>query len=89
MSTHIPIFKPKPYKLTTAEILYHLPDYPQLLQSFVWQRMDTAPDYPKLHAFLNFWDRHLDGAIHSVRVAGRDIVGPPSVRGVDRTFVLH
>ncbi len=24
------------YRLTTAEILYHLPDHPSLLQSFTW-----------------------------------------------------
>jgi len=24
------------YRLTTAEILYHMPDHPYLLQSFVW-----------------------------------------------------
>jgi len=27
----------KGYSLFTAEILYHLPDHPRLLQSFVWQ----------------------------------------------------
>ena len=31
------------YRLTTAEILYHLPDHPSLLQTFVWQTMDRAP----------------------------------------------
>jgi uncharacterized protein Usg len=27
----------KGYSLTTAEILYRLPDHPALLQSFIWQ----------------------------------------------------
>ena len=27
----------KDYRLTTAEILYHLPDHPGILQSYVWQ----------------------------------------------------
>ena len=31
------------YRLTTAEILYHLPDHPGLLQSYVWQDLDLAP----------------------------------------------
>ena len=32
------------YRLTTAEIIYHLPDHPALLQSFVWQNLDLAPE---------------------------------------------
>ena len=41
------------YRLTTAEILYHLPDHPGVLQSFIWQDYDIAPDYPVLHKFLD------------------------------------
>ena len=26
------------YRLTTAEILYHLPDHPGLLQTYLWQQ---------------------------------------------------
>ena len=79
----------KPFKLTTAEILYRMPDYPDLLQCFVWQKLDTDQEYPKLQKFLDFWDQNLDAPIHSVRVAGRDIVGRPSLRCVDRSFVIH
>ena len=35
------------YRLTTAEIIYRLPDHPALLQSFIWQKFDLAPDYPE------------------------------------------
>lgn len=31
-------------RLTTAEIYYHMPDHPGLLQSFLWQTLDVAPD---------------------------------------------
>ena len=34
------------YRLTTAEILYHFPDHPSLLQSYVWQELDLCPDFP-------------------------------------------
>ena len=44
------------YRLTTAEIIYHLPDHPSLLQTYVWQGMDRVPDYPKLRKFLSFWN---------------------------------
>ena len=31
------------YGLTTADILYHMPDHPGLLQRFIWQRYDLHP----------------------------------------------
>lgn len=79
----------KNFQLTTAEILYLLPDYPNLLQSFVWQKIDSAPDFPQLHRFLEFWEANIDGTIHSVRVAGRDLVSPAKIRNVDAQFRLH
>jgi uncharacterized protein Usg len=42
------------YSLTTAEILYRLPDHPSLLQIYVWQEYDLHPRFPKLRAFLDF-----------------------------------
>lgn len=60
---------PADYRLTTAEILYHLPDHPNVLQSFIWQQLDIAPDYPVLHKFLDFWKREIEGTLHSVRIA--------------------
>lgn len=80
---------PSSFQLTTAEILYRIPDYPKILQSFIWQKLDAAPEYPQLHEFLDFWEKNLDGSIHSVRVAGRSIVEPASLRCFDKAFVLH
>ena len=56
------------YRLTTAEIIYHLPDHPDLLQSFIWQKLDRAPDFPELRRFLEFWSRNIEGKLHSVKV---------------------
>lgn len=47
------------YRLTTAEIIYRLPDHPGVLQSFVWQNLDLAPHFPVLHRFLDFWERNI------------------------------
>jgi uncharacterized protein Usg len=66
----------KDYRLTTAEILYHLPDYPALLQSFVWQDLDIAPKYPVLNKFLVFWEQKIDARLHSVKVASSEIITP-------------
>lgn len=56
------------YRLTTAEIVYRLPDHPLLLQTYIWQKFDIAPDFPELSRFLKFWRDNLDGELHSVRV---------------------
>lgn len=68
------------YRLTTAEILYHMPDYPTLLQSFIWQDEDIAPHYPELLRFLNFWTKEIDGKLHSVYVASQKIITPGDLR---------
>ena len=64
------------YRLTTAEILYHMPDHPGLLQSYVWQELDLAPLFPTLRRFLQFWQRELDGKLHSVRVGSSRVLSP-------------
>ncbi|HUB48003.1 MAG TPA: usg protein [Acetobacteraceae bacterium] len=79
----------KDYRLTTAEILYHLPDHPRLLQTYVWQDLDLAPEYPVLHKFLEFWDRELDGKVHSVRVATAKLVKPARYRHPGAWMNLH
>jgi uncharacterized protein Usg len=79
----------KDYRLTTAEILYHMPDHPEILQAYVWQDLDIAPSYPVLHKFLDFWHRELDGRLHSVRVASTGLVKPPSYRHPGAYLRLH
>jgi uncharacterized protein Usg len=76
------------YRLTTAEILYHLPDHPAVLQSYVWQDLDLAPDYPTLRRFLAFWRRELHGKLHSVRVGSAGLIQPAKVRHVVE-YSLH
>ncbi|MGB0696328.1 MAG: usg protein [Rhodospirillaceae bacterium] len=75
------------YRLTTAKILYHLPDHPALLQEYIWQKLDQAPDFPELKRFLNFWERSLDGRLHSVLVASADLITPGQWRAVDGEWV--
>jgi uncharacterized protein Usg len=78
----------KDYRLTTAEIVYHLPDHPALLQTYVWQDLDLAPRYPALTKFLDFWDRELEGKLHSVRVGSARIITPALLRHTTE-FRLH
>lgn len=79
----------KGYRLTTAEILYHMPDHPKLLQSFVWQEYDLEPKFPVLSKFLIFWQERLDGKLHSVRVAKCGILCPLDLRHVGTEISLH
>ena len=64
------------FSLTTAVILYRLPDYPSLLQTYVWQDYDLHPRFPRLRQFLEFWSRNLDGKLFRVTVAHRRLIAP-------------
>lgn len=64
------------HRLTTAEVLYYMPDHPNLVQSFLWQTQDLAPRYPRLIRFLDFWRDEIDAVIHTVRIAHRGLIGP-------------
>lgn len=60
------------YKLTTAEILYFMPDHKNILQLFIWQEFDFYPHFPQLNKFITFWHNEIDAKIHSVRVSASD-----------------
>jgi uncharacterized protein Usg len=77
------------YNLTTAEILYHLPDHPAVLQTFIWQELDLAPKFPILNRFLHFWEQNLEGKLHSVRVAARGLFSPTELKHIGAEFTLH
>ena len=42
-----------------------------------------------LKKFLDFWQRELDGALHSVRVAHDHMLRPSEWKSVDGLFRLH
>ena len=77
------------WRLATAEITYHLPDYPDLLQNYIWQEVDLIPEFPMLRRFLDFWSRSLEGRLHSVKVGAADLVKPAEFRFADGLFVLQ
>ena len=79
----------KDYRLTTAEILYRMPDHPGLLQTYVWQELDIAPEFPVLHKFLDFWRRQIEGRLHSVRVGSVGLIAPAEWRASGVVLRLH
>jgi uncharacterized protein Usg len=76
------------YGLTTAQILYRMPDHPSL-QTYVWQNYDLCPKFPALKDFLAFWQEKLDGPLFSVTVAHSRLIKPAELRTVDGVFRLH
>ena len=77
------------YSLTTAEILYRMPDHPALLQSYIWQDYDQHPRFPKLHGFLEFWARELEGKLFKVLVAHTGLIQPAELRLIGAEVRLH
>lgn len=77
------------FSLTTAEIIYRLPDYPALLQSYIWQEYDLAPRFPKLRSFLDFWTAKLDGKLFKVTVAHSELIRPAELRLIGAELKIH
>ncbi len=77
------------YRITTAEILYWMPDHTHVLQSFVWQNLDLAPQFPNLTRFLDFWQRNLEGKLHRVRVANTRLIKPAEYKFASGLYELH
>ena len=70
-------------QLTTAQIFYHMPDHRSILQEYVWQDYDLAPRFPNLRGFLSFWEQEIEGRLHSVYVAKKELITPGSFRFAD------
>lgn len=79
----------KDYRLTTVEILYHMPDHPELLQSFILQHYDIAPRFPELRKFLSFWTREIDARLHSVTTGSQRLITPGDARFLSAEFALN
>jgi uncharacterized protein Usg len=77
------------YGLTTAELIYRMPDYRNVLNSFVWQEYDLTPDYPRLFKFINFRREKIEGPLHTVRFTHRKLIAPGEWRNVVGEFVVH
>lgn len=77
------------YRLVTAEILYHLPDHPLILQTYIWQEFDKPNTYPNLQDFLQFWLKEIDGKLHEVKVCVGGPLMPSSVSAPTTVFAMH
>ncbi|HVI52889.1 MAG TPA: hypothetical protein VM661_16900 [Candidatus Sulfotelmatobacter sp.] len=76
-------------QLTTVEILYQTPGRPHLIQSFLWQDYDIAPEYPHLTRFLHFWAQRFDVTVHSVHMTEPEELGSAMGHYVGYSLVVH
>jgi uncharacterized protein Usg len=94
MNTHDLARQLAGWRQTTAEILYRMPDYPALVQTYVWQDLDRWHDdprltYPRLRRFCEWWNPNLDGPIVQVRVGAVKAVTAGELKHVDAEMRLH
>ena len=79
----------KGWGLTTAEFFYRMPDFRHVLNSYLWQDYDLAPDYPTLFKFIEYWQKEIEGPLHSVRFTHRKLIGPGEWRNVVGEYRLN
>jgi len=77
------------YGLTTAQLFYRMPDYKNVLNTFVWQEYDLAPDHPKLFEFIEFWQDTIEGPLHSVQYTRRKLLSSGEWRQIVGEFTVH
>ena len=79
----------KGYGLTTANFYYRMPDYLHVLNVFTWQDYDLSPDYPRLFEFIEYWQKKIEGPLHSVEFAHRKLIAPGEWQNQVGKFLYH
>ena len=74
------------WTLATVQVIYHIPDHIHILNEFSWQTKDRLPEYPRIHEFLDYWDKHIDGPIKEAYIYDPD---ESKIRHVDRRFKFN
>ena len=74
------------WTLATVQVIYHIPDHIHILNEFSWQTKDRVPEYPRIHEFLDYWDKHIDGPIKEAYIYDHE---ESKVRHVDRRFKFN
>lgn len=77
------------YRLCKAEIVYSHPDAPEVFETYVWQELDRAPDFPVLHCFLKAWSAFCSTEIESVEVAECTGITPQQLANASISVLVH
>ena len=78
-----------PNGVATVEVFYYLPDYPSLVEEFVWQTSDFHPVYPRVRRFLDFWSENVEAVIKEILLTHDRASGKKAIRVVNSTFTLQ
>lgn len=76
-------------ELVTTEILYHMPDYPKVLNTFVWQTYDFPPSLPRVQAFIHHWQTKIDAQIAQVRIVCASLLQPCDLRHINGIWLIQ
>ena len=74
------------WTLATVQVIYHIPDHIHILNEFSWQTKDRLPEYPRIHEFLDYWDKNIDGPIKEAYIYDHE---ESKIRHVDRRFIFN
>lgn len=74
--------------LVTVDILYYRPDYPSLIQEFIWGTEDQIPEYYRVYTFLNYWKHNIDAIVKEIFIATAEN-NRSSYRSIDEFLKLH
>lgn len=77
------------YRLCRAQIIYRNPDDPELLETYVWQELDHAPDFPVLKSFLRAWSTYCTSDIESVEVCECEDITPDDLAFASISLLIH
>jgi len=86
------IFRQSPFngfELVTIEVLYHMPDHPHVLNTFVWQTLDQPPELLRARAFIDYWQAEIEAQIAQVRIACASLLRPHDLRHIDSVWRLQ
>lgn len=74
-------------QLTLIQIYYYMPDYPSVINEFVWQTVDLYPCFPRMGRFLRFWSENIEAKINEIYLNYTDpVYGPNYTRNITHTW---
>lgn len=79
----------KGYGLATVEIVYFLPDYQNLIQSFIWQTLDKSPDFNRIHKFIHYWNNHIEANIKEIYLSYDDQIKKSNFQYINSEFKIQ
>jgi uncharacterized protein Usg len=66
-----------------------MPDFRNVLNTFVRHDHDLEPEHPRLFRFIENWQDTIEGALHSVRFTRRKMISPGEWSNVVGEFRYH